>query len=123
MNTRSFSRPGRYCMETNTKKSVDTTPILWYNFTVLKKGEKLMARIEKVFELLNYLVLMMLIVGQCTVGSNFLIGQSVYLGANLISVSRCFILKRPIADKVKDCSCLAITCGLLSIKLLGGIIS
>ena len=82
-----------------------------------------MARIEKAFELLNYLVLMMLIVGQCTVGSNFLIGQSVYLGANLISVSRCFILKRPIADKVKDCSCLAITCGLLSIKLLGGIIS
>ena len=82
-----------------------------------------MARIEKVFELLNYLVLMMLIVGQCTVGSNFLIGQCVYLGANLISVSRCFILKRPIADKVKDCSCLAITCGLLSIKLLGGIIS
>ena len=82
-----------------------------------------MARIEKMFELLNYLVLMMLIVGQCTVGSNFLIGQSVYLGANVISVSRCFILKRPIADKVKDCSCLAITCGLLSIKLLGGIIS
>ena len=110
-------------METNTKKSVDTTPILWYNFTVLKKGEKLMVKIEKIFELLNYLVLMMLIVGQCTVGSNFLIGQSVYLGANLISVSRCFILKRPIADKVKDCSCLAITCGLISIKLLGGIIS
>lgn len=82
-----------------------------------------MAKIEKVFELLNYLVLMMLIVGQCTVGSNFLIGQGVYLGANLISVSRCFILKRPIADKVKDCSCLAITCGLISIKLLGGIIS
>ena len=82
-----------------------------------------MARIEKMFELLNYLVLMMLIVGQCTVGSNFLIGQSVYLGANLISVSRCFILKRPIADKVKDCSCLAITCGLIAIKLLGGIIS
>ena len=80
-------------------------------------------KIWKFFETLNYLVLALLIIGQCTVGSNFMVGQSIYLGANLVSVTRTFILKRPMADKVKDCCCLGITCGLLGIKILGGIIS
>lgn len=80
-------------------------------------------KLWKFFETLNYLVLALLIIGQCTVGSNFMIGQSIYLGANLVSVTRTFILKRPMADKVKDCCCLGITCGLLGIKILGGIIS
>ena len=81
-----------------------------------------MKKIEKVFEVLNYAVLALLIVGQCTVGIDYLIGQYVYLSANLISVSRCFVLKRPVADKVKDCSCLGITVGLIGMKLLGGIV-
>lgn len=85
----------------------------------MKENEKFW----KFFETLNYLVLALLIIGQCTVGSNFMIGQSIYLGANLVSVTRTFILKRPMADKVKDCCCLGITCGLLGIKILGGIIS
>lgn len=82
-----------------------------------------MKKVETIFIALNYVVLGMLIIGQCTVGSNFMVGQCVYLGANVISVARCFILKRPIADKVKDCSCTAITIGLIAIKLLGGIVS
>jgi hypothetical protein len=82
-----------------------------------------MQKLTKFFETLNYLVLMLLILGQCTVGSNFIIGQSIYLGANIIAVARTFVLKRPMADKVKDCCCLGITCGLLGIKILGGIIS
>lgn len=82
-----------------------------------------MQKLTKFFEALNYLVLMLLILGQCTVGSNFIIGQSVYLGANIIAVTRTFVLKRPMADKVKDCCMLGITCGLLGIKILGGIIS
>lgn len=82
-----------------------------------------MQKLTKFFEALNYLVLILLILGQCTVGSNFIIGQSVYLGANVIAVTRTFVLKRPVADKVKDCCCLGITCGLLGIKILGGIIS
>lgn len=81
-----------------------------------------MNKIEKFFEVLNYLVLMLLIIGQCTVGIDYLVGQCVYLGANAIAVSRNFVLKRPMADKVKECCCLAITIGLISIKLLGGII-
>lgn len=75
---------------------------------------------KKFFENLNYIVLMLLIIGQCTIGANWVVGQCVYLGANLISVSRCWILKRPAADKIKDCACLAITLGLLGIRLLGG---
>ncbi len=81
------------------------------------------SKVWKFFEVINYLVLILLIVGQCTVGSNFLVGQFIYLTANLISVTRCFVLKRPVADKIKDCSCLAITMGLIGIKILGGIAS
>lgn len=76
---------------------------------------------EKVFEVLNYLVLMLLIAGQCVVGANWMIGQFIYLAANVISVSRCWVLKRPVPDKVKDCSCTAITCGLIGMEMLGGI--
>lgn len=80
-------------------------------------------KIETIFITLNYVVICLLIVGQCIVGSDFMIGQCTYLGANIISVSRCFVLKRPMADKIKDCSCTAITVGLIGIKLLGGIVS
>lgn len=76
---------------------------------------------NKFFENLNYIVLILLIVGQCTIGANWVVGQCVYLTANVISVSRCWILKRPSADKIKDCACLAITLGLLGIRLLGGL--
>ena len=78
---------------------------------------------EKFFEFCGYVVLASLIVGQCTVGSNFIVGQCVYLFANIVAVIRTIVLHRPMADKVKDCSCLAITVGLLAIKFLGGIIS
>lgn len=75
----------------------------------------------RLWENLQYVTLVLLIVGQCTVGSMFYVGQGVYLLANIVSVSRCFALQRPIADKIKDCCCLAITIGLLAIKVLGGI--
>lgn len=70
-------------------------------------------------ENLQYLTLALLIIGQCTVGSIFYLGQGVYLAANLISVFRCFALGRPVSDKVKDVVCLAITISLLAIKALG----
>ena len=78
-------------------------------------------KIEKGFELANYLVLTLLIVGQSTVGSNFFVGQFVYLSANILAVIRCFVLRRPTADKFKDCCMLGITTGLILIKVLGGI--
>lgn len=73
---------------------------------------------EKIFENLQFVTLALLIVGQCTVGANFYIGQGVYLLANLISVARCFVLGRPVADKVKDSVCLGVTVGLILFNFL-----
>ena len=42
-----------------------------------------------VFERLQYLVFILLIVGQVTIGKNYILGQSAYLMANVISVTRC----------------------------------
>lgn len=75
----------------------------------------------KFWENLQFVTLILLIVGQCTIGSMFYVGQGAYLIANLISVTRCFVLKRPMSDKIKDICCTAITIGLLAIKMLGGI--
>lgn len=63
---------------------------------------------------LQYIVLGLLLVGQCVVGGNFVIGQYIYLTANIISVLRDFGLHRPLADKVKDTCCTALTIGLLA---------
>ena len=81
-----------------------------------------MTKFEKFFEVINYFVLVLLIVGQCIVGADFFAGQFTYLVANIISVVRSFVLHRPVADKIKDCSCLGITTGLIGIKLLGGLL-
>ena len=72
---------------------------------------------EKVFENLSYVVLVGLIVAQCVIGKWYLVGQGLYLLCNGIMVTRDFLLKRPRADKVKDCSCTAITIGLILIAI------
>ena len=68
---------------------------------------------DKIFENLQFVVLVGLIVGQCVVGSNFYLGQFIYLGCNTISTVRNFALNRALADKVKDCACFGITLGLI----------
>lgn len=73
---------------------------------------------EKFFENVQYVVLILLIIAQCIVGNNFYAGQCIYLVANLLSVCRCWVLKRPSADKVKDSCCTAITIGLILFNLL-----
>lgn len=72
---------------------------------------------EKVFENLGYVGLVGLIVAQCIIGKWYIAGQATYLFCNLIFLSRSFILKRPHADKIKDCSCTAITVGLILLAL------
>ena len=67
----------------------------------------------KTVENLQFITLILLIIGQCIVGANFWVGQTVYLLANGISVFRCFYLHRPGADKVKDCVCMGVTLGLM----------
>ena len=73
---------------------------------------------QKVWKELNYLVLIALIVGQVIVKADFFIGQLVYLGANILSFARCFVLHRPLADKIKDGCMLGITCGLIGLVIL-----
>ena len=72
---------------------------------------------EKLFENLNYIVLMGLIIAQCVIGKWYLVGQGIYLFCNTISVTRSIVLKRPKADKIKDFSCTAITIGLILLAL------
>lgn len=71
----------------------------------------------KIFENVQYLVLVGLIVAQCVIGKWYLIGQTIYLFCNVTSVIRDYVLKRPTADKVKDYACTAITIGLILIAL------
>ena len=77
-----------------------------------------MTKVEKVWANLNYFVLVALIVGQCVVKVDFLIGNFIYLGANILSFLRCFVLARPVADKIKDGCCLGITLGLVVMTIL-----
>lgn len=77
-----------------------------------------MTKMQIIWKELNYLVLIALIVGQCVVKADFLIGQFVYLFANSLSFTRCFVLERPIADKIKDGCCLGITSGLIIMVIL-----
>lgn len=77
-----------------------------------------MTKFQIVWKELNYLVLIALITAQCVVKVDFLIGQFVYLFANTLAFSRCFILQRPIADKIKDGCMLGITVGLVAMTTL-----
>ena len=77
-----------------------------------------MTKFQIVWKELNYLVLITLITAQCVVKVDFLIGQFVYLFANSISFTRCFILQRPSADKIKDGCMLGITVGLVAMTAL-----
>lgn len=72
----------------------------------------------KIFENLQFVVLVGVILGQCTVGGNFYLGQGIYLVCNIISTTRNFVLDRAVADKVKDLCCLAITMGLIIFNYL-----
>lgn len=74
--------------------------------------------LTKIIENLQYLTLIGLLTAQCVVGKNFVVGQFVYLFANVIAVYRSFALQRPMADKVKDCACMGITIGLLALYFL-----
>ena len=72
---------------------------------------------KKIFTNAVYMVMMLLIIGHCTVGEWFLFGQCVYLVANALNVLRDFMLKRPTPDKVKNASFLAITIGIILIRI------
>lgn len=104
----------------NLNLGIDNPLQLCYTIDTVKKGDNIMemTRMQKVWKELNYVVLIALIAGQCVVKADFLIGQFVYLFANVMSFTRCFVLDRPIADKIKDGCCLGITTGLIAMVIL-----
>ena len=73
---------------------------------------------ENFFTNLAYLAIALTVIGQCTVGSSFYIGQTAYLIANIVNCTRDVVLKRPRADKIKNFTFLGITIGLMLFNYL-----
>ena len=68
---------------------------------------------ERVWTEIQYLVLALTVLGQITVGPAYLVGQGVWLAANVIALARDFVLGRPTSDKVKDACMCGLTVGLI----------
>lgn len=73
---------------------------------------------EKFWENSMYAVIVLLVIGQITVGWLFYVGQGAYLVGNIISVLRDFKMDRPKADKIKNLLFTAITIGLIMLRML-----
>lgn len=89
------------------------------NTTTQKTQEKKPLKVT-IWENMQLLGLTLTIIGQVTVGAWFLVGQGLWLVANLIAVTRNFILKRAMADKIKDITLTGITIGLILLNVFGG---
>lgn len=73
---------------------------------------------EKFWENSMYAIIVLLVIGQITVGWLFYVGQGAYLVGNIISVLRDFKMDRPKADKIKNLLFTAITIGLIMLRML-----
>lgn len=73
---------------------------------------------EKFWENSMYAVIVLLVIGQITVGWLFYVGQGAYLVGNIINVLRDFKMDRPKADKIKSLLFAAITIGLIMLRML-----
>ena len=80
--------------------------------------EKYNAKKMRFWDNMGYMILVLLLLGQITVGWAFFLGQGAYLVGNIINVTRDFKLDRPKADKIKNICFTAITIGLIIIKIL-----
>ena len=72
----------------------------------------------RIWEIINYVSLLCCLTATVTIGYLYLFAQGAYLTANIINVSRDFILKRPKSDKIKDSAFLLITIILIVIKII-----
>ena len=72
---------------------------------------------QKFWEIIGYISLVGLIIGQITIGFSFWIGQTAYLISNIIITIRCFAIKQNTSDKVKNIALLSICIGIMIIKL------
>lgn len=71
---------------------------------------------EKFWELVGYITLAGLIVGQITIGFDFWIGQMSYLATDVIIMVRGFIINQPTSDKVKNVAMTAICLAVSIVK-------
>ena len=71
---------------------------------------------QKFWEIIGYISLVGLIIGQITIGFNFWIGQTAYLISNIIITIRCFAIKQNTSDKIKNIALTAICIGIIIIK-------
>ena len=74
---------------------------------------------EFVWENLQLLCLGLTIAGQILIGGSYVIGQGIWLVSNVICLTRDFVLRRPMADKVKNATLTAITLTLVINYFLG----
>lgn len=72
-----------------------------------------------VWENLQLVGLGMTILGQIIIGGSYLLGQGVWLAANVLALTRDFVLLRPAADKIKNACLTALTLGLVLLRVLG----
>lgn len=79
-----------------------------------------MRNIDRIIVNMAYVSIALTVIGQCTVGSNFYIGQIAYLVANIVNCGRDIYLKRPKADKIRNFTFLGITVGLIILNLIRG---
>lgn len=73
-----------------------------------------------IWEIMGYIALGLLIVGQVTIGFSFWIGQVAYLVADIIVTIRCFAVKQETSDKVKNIALTAICVGVMIVKFISG---
>lgn len=59
------------------------------------------------------------VIGQIVIGKSYLLAESIWLASNIITLTRDFVLKRPVADKIKNSVLTAITIGLIIAFFLG----
>ena len=64
---------------------------------------------EKVFESICYVQLGLIIIGQLIMTKNPLLATILFCIVNCIAVTRAIMLRRPISDKIKDGTMLAIS--------------
>jgi len=79
-----------------------------------------MRKSEKLVVNLAYVAIALTVIGQCTVGTNFYIGQFAYLVANIVNCCRDLYLRRPRADKIRNFTFLGISAGLIILNLIRG---
>ena len=75
--------------------------------------------VKKVWEIVNYIALVGLVVGQITIGFFFYIGQTTFLVTDIVILIRSIVIKQNKSDIIKNVCMTAIAAGVLIIKILG----